>query len=178
MIKLGQGLTLQQSPKHPGLVSRFLHGHQVLNLTEGHHLLDPILWASILEDSKLSGVLGSSGWIVWIHEELQVDPLRLVRISPINLVHLLHLGNKGMGASCAQKESNQRQICKTYSWLLSGLKFFKRTVITVLYVERTIAIYDGHLFYTISRIGSCMSNRDVTRLKYLKHCVLFVKTGM
>jgi hypothetical protein len=95
MFKIKQGLTLQQSLKHPGLVSRFLHGHQVLNLTEGHHPLDPILWASILEDSKLLGVLGTSSWVVCIHEKLQLDPLRLVRIRPINLVHLLHLGNKG-----------------------------------------------------------------------------------
>jgi hypothetical protein len=39
--------------------------------------------------------------------------------------------------------------------LLSGLKFFNRSVITVLYVEyveRTIAIYDCHLSWTISRI--------------------------
>jgi hypothetical protein len=42
MFKIRQGLTIQQSPKHPGLVSRFLHGHQVLNLTEGHHPFDPI----------------------------------------------------------------------------------------------------------------------------------------
>jgi hypothetical protein len=52
-------LTLQQSPKHPGHVSRFLHGHQVLNFTESHCPLDPILWESILEDSKLSGVIGA-----------------------------------------------------------------------------------------------------------------------
>jgi hypothetical protein len=58
MLKAKQDLTVQQSPKNPGLVSRFLHGHQLLNLTEGHHPLDPLLWASILEDSKLSGVLG------------------------------------------------------------------------------------------------------------------------
>jgi hypothetical protein len=44
MLKIREGLILQQSPKHPGLVSRFLLGHQVLNLTEGHHPLDPILW--------------------------------------------------------------------------------------------------------------------------------------
>jgi hypothetical protein len=89
-------LTLQQSPKHPALVRRFLHGHQVLNITKGHHQLDPILWvpASVLEDSKLSGVLGTSSWVIWIHEELQLDPLRLVCIRLINLVHLLQLGNK------------------------------------------------------------------------------------
>jgi hypothetical protein len=34
-------------------------------------------------------------------------------------------------------------------------------LITMLYVEKTIAIYGYYLFYTISRIGSCMSNRDV-----------------
>jgi hypothetical protein len=83
---------------------------------EGHHPLDPILWASILEDSKISEVLG--GLNIWIHEKLQLDPLRLVCFSPINLVHLLH------------------------SWPLSGFKFFTRSVITVLYVERTIAIYN------------------------------------
>jgi hypothetical protein len=42
------------------------------------------------------------------------------------------------------------------------LKFFNRSVITVLYVERTIVINGCYLFWTISRIGSCMSNRDVT----------------
>jgi hypothetical protein len=97
MFKIRQGLTLQQSPKHPDLVSRFLHGNQILNLTKGHHPLDPMLWASILEDSKLSGVLGASGWFVWIHEKLQLDPLRLVRIRPLKLVHFLHLGNKRNG---------------------------------------------------------------------------------
>jgi hypothetical protein len=95
MLKIRQVLTLQQSPKHLGLVTRFLRGHQVLDLMEGHHSLDPILWASILEDSKLSGVLG--GWVIWIHEELQLDPFRLVRVRPIHLVHFLHLGNKRNG---------------------------------------------------------------------------------
>jgi hypothetical protein len=134
-------LILQQSPKYPGLVCRFLHGHQVLNLTDGHHSLDPILWVSILEDSKLIGLF--EGWVVWIHEELQLDPLRLVHVKPIKLVHLLHLGNKrNGGGSCTQKEAKQRNIWKTYSWPLSGLKFLNRSVITVLYVERTIAIYD------------------------------------
>jgi hypothetical protein len=41
-----------------------------LNLSEGHHPLDPLLWASILEDGKVSGVLG--GWNVWIHEKLTI----------------------------------------------------------------------------------------------------------
>jgi hypothetical protein len=87
-------LTLQQSSKHPGIVSRFLQGHQILNLTESYHQLDPLLWASILEDSKASGVLGASSWVTWIHEELQLDQLSLIRIKPINLFNLLHLGNE------------------------------------------------------------------------------------
>jgi hypothetical protein len=62
---------------------------------EGHHPLDPLFGASILEDSKLLGVLG--GRISRIHEELQLDPLRLVRVRPINLVHLLHFGNQRNG---------------------------------------------------------------------------------
>jgi hypothetical protein len=73
-------LTLQQSQKHPGLVRRFLHGHQVLNLTEGHHPLDAILWAPVLDYRKLSGVLGALSWVVWIDEKLQIDPIRLVRV--------------------------------------------------------------------------------------------------
>jgi hypothetical protein len=110
MFKILQGLTLQQSPKHPGLASRFLHGHQVLNLTEGHHPLDPILWASILEDSKLSGVLGASSWVVWIYEKFQLDPLRLVCIRPINLVHFLHLGNKRNGGGFLSTEGGKAVV--------------------------------------------------------------------
>jgi hypothetical protein len=45
------------------------------------------------------------------------------------------------GGSCSQKEANSGRF-GTYSWPLSGLKFFKRSVITVLYVERTTAIHD------------------------------------
>jgi hypothetical protein len=107
MFKIRQGLTLQQSPKDPGLVSRFLHGNHVLNLMEGHHPLDPILWASILEDSKLLGVLGASSCVVWIYEKLQLDPLRLICVITINLVHLLHLGNKRNGGGFTRKEGGK-----------------------------------------------------------------------
>jgi hypothetical protein len=79
MFKIRKGLNLQQFPKHPGLVRRFLQGDQVLNLMEGHHPLDPLLWPSILEDSKLSGVLRD--WVIWIHDEFQLDPLRLAHQS-------------------------------------------------------------------------------------------------
>jgi hypothetical protein len=142
MFKIRQGLALQKIPKHPGLVRRFLHGHQAFNITESHHPLDPIFLASILEDNKLLRVLG--GWVVWIHEKLQLDSLRLVRVRPINQVYLLHLGNKrnGGGVSHSQKWARQRWIWKTYSWPLPGLKFSNRSVITVLYFERKIAIYD------------------------------------
>jgi hypothetical protein len=47
-------------------------------------LSNPLGIASILEDSKLSRLVGR--WIVWINEKLQLDPLRLIRIRPINLV--------------------------------------------------------------------------------------------
>jgi hypothetical protein len=53
------------------LVSRFLQGYQVFNLMEGHQSLDPLLWESILEDSKISGILG--GWDICIHEKRQLD---------------------------------------------------------------------------------------------------------
>jgi hypothetical protein len=89
MFKARQGLTFQ---KNSGIVIRSLQGHQVLNLMEGQHPLDSILWAYILEDSKLSEVLG--GWVVWIHRELQLDPFRLACMSPINLFYLLHLRKK------------------------------------------------------------------------------------
>jgi hypothetical protein len=64
---------------------------------EGHHPLDPILWASILEDSKLSGLIGASSWFIFIYEKLELDPLRLVQVRAINLVHILHLGNESYG---------------------------------------------------------------------------------
>jgi hypothetical protein len=96
-----------------------------------------------LKIANWKGLLASSGWVVWIHEKLQLA--RLICIRPINHVHLLHLGNEkyvGEENYPTQKEAKQRRIWKTYSWPLSGLKFFNRSVITVLYVERTIAIYD------------------------------------
>jgi hypothetical protein len=91
-----QGLPFQQSPKHPGLVRRFLQEHQVLNLSEGHHSLDPLLWETILEDSKLKRVLGVL--VTEIHEDIQLDTLRLVRVRPNNLVQRNGGGGKeGMG---------------------------------------------------------------------------------
>jgi hypothetical protein len=74
----------------------------IVNLTEGHHPLDPLLWSSIIEDTILLGVVGS--WIVWIHEKLQLDPLKLVRVRPINLVHLLQLGDKRKGGGFLRTE--------------------------------------------------------------------------
>jgi hypothetical protein len=131
-------MALQQTPKYSGLVRRFRH-----------HPLDPILWdpAFILEDSKLSGVLGIQGLVVWIHEKLQLDPFRLVCVRSIILVCFLHIGNRRNVRSRAQKEAKQWRIWKTYSWPLSaGLIGFDRSVITVLYNERTIAVYGSYLF--------------------------------
>jgi hypothetical protein len=91
-------------------------------------------------------VLGASSWVVWIHEKLQLDQLRLVRVRPINLVHLLHLENESNGREFLRTEGGKAaEDLETYSWPLSGLKFFNRSVITVLYVERTIAIYDCNM---------------------------------
>jgi hypothetical protein len=108
MLKIRQDLTLQQSLKHPGLVSRFHHGHQVLTLTEGHHSLDPVLWASILEASKLSRVLGASSWVVWIHEEIQLDPTILVRVRPITLSIFFILELKEIGGRVLSHRKRQR----------------------------------------------------------------------
>jgi hypothetical protein len=55
-------------------------------------LSDPILWASILEDRKLSGVFG--GYVIWILEEFKFDLIRIFHVRLIHLVHLLHLVNK------------------------------------------------------------------------------------
>jgi hypothetical protein len=97
MFKIRQGLTLHQSLKHPGLVSRFLHGHQVLNLTEGNYPINPVLWASILEeincreymepDDGLSGPLRNSNLI---HPDLSASV-------PSTLSIFFTLGTKGMG---------------------------------------------------------------------------------
>jgi hypothetical protein len=72
VIEMIQGLTLQQSLKHPDLVRSFLYGHQVLNLTEGHHPLDAILWASILEGSEISRLLGALSWFFEVRSILVV----------------------------------------------------------------------------------------------------------
>jgi hypothetical protein len=126
IFKIRQGLNLQQSPKQSGLVSRFLHGNQVLNLTEGHKALDSILWASIIEDSKLLGVLGTSSWVVWIHEKLQLDPLRLVRVIPIKLVQLLHLGNEKNGEGWGKKERSFRVRLVVYGYSqVTGVNFYE-----------------------------------------------------
>jgi hypothetical protein len=47
--------------KHPGLVSRFFQGHQVLNLTRINQQI--IIFASIIEDNKVLGILGTSSWV-------------------------------------------------------------------------------------------------------------------
>jgi hypothetical protein len=94
------------------------------------------------------GVLGIQGWVVWIDESLQLDPLRLVRVRPINLVHLLHLGKKGMGGGFSRTEGSK--AAEDLENLLMAIVWIEilqqKCMITVLYVERTIAIYGCHLF--------------------------------
>jgi hypothetical protein len=97
MIKIREGLNLQQSPNHPGLVSRFLHGNQALNLTEGHHPLNPVLWASILEDSKLSGVLGADAGFSESMRNLKLIHSDLSASVPSTLSIFFTLETKGMG---------------------------------------------------------------------------------
>jgi hypothetical protein len=114
-------------------------GHPSLKIANCREYLEP--------QGGLSGSMRNSNLI---HSDLSTS-------GPSTLSIFFTLEKEGMwregGGSCTQNEAKQRRIWKTYSWPLSGLKFFNRSVITVLYVERTIAI---------SRIGSCMSNRDVT----------------
>jgi hypothetical protein len=62
---------------------------------ENHEEIDQLLLTSILEYSKLSGVIGD--WVILIHDKVQIDPLRLVCIKCIHLVHLLQFKNKRNG---------------------------------------------------------------------------------
>jgi hypothetical protein len=57
------------------------------------------------EDSKLSGVLGE--WVIWVHEKHQLDPLRLVCIRPINLVHIFTLKQKERGGGILTHKRRQ-----------------------------------------------------------------------
>jgi hypothetical protein len=50
------------------------------------------------------------------------------------------LETKGMGRLLPTEGSKAAEDWKTYSWPLSGLIFFNKSVITVLYVERTLAM--------------------------------------
>jgi hypothetical protein len=82
-----------------------------------------------------------------IHSDLSAS-------GPLTLSIFSTLETKRRGGFHAQKKTKQLKIWKTYLCLLSGLIFF-RSVITVLYDEKTIAIYAYNLFLTICRIGSC-----------------------
>jgi hypothetical protein len=94
---------------HPGLVSRFLHGHQVLNLTEGHHPLDPILWIlhpslkiancwDYLEpDAGLSGLMRNS---ILMHSDLFLSVQSTLSI-------FFTLETKGMGWGLSRTEGGK-----------------------------------------------------------------------
>jgi hypothetical protein len=99
-------------------------GHPSLKIENCGEYLDP--------DAGLSGSMRNSNLI---HSDLSAS-------GPSALSIFFTLETKGMGGegSRAQKEAKQWRIWKTYSWPLSELKFFNRSVIKVLYVERKIAI--------------------------------------
>jgi hypothetical protein len=100
--------------------------------------------------------------------------------SIINLVQILHLGNKrnGGGDYSAQKEGYQRNIWKTYSWSLFRLIWLNRSVITVLYAKMTIKNHGCLLFEVISRIESCikvLSKMDCNIIQIIWIIVTFTK---
>jgi hypothetical protein len=80
----------------------------------------------------LSGYMRNSNLI---HSDLSAS-------GPSTLSTFFTLETKGIGVrgSYEQKEAKRRLIWKNYSCPLSGLKIYNRSVIKVLYVERTIAI--------------------------------------
>jgi hypothetical protein len=139
--------TLQQRSKIPGLVSRFLQGNQVLNFTGEHQTLDPLLWLShpslkIVKcraylEARLSGSMRNSNLIhsVFFISGSSTSPSS----SPWKQKEL-------RGASNTKNEAKQRNISISDSWPLFRLILLNRSVITVLYAEMTIAIYDNHLF--------------------------------
>jgi hypothetical protein len=78
-------------------------------------------------------------WIKWVMAIREIEYLK-----PLN--------------ELANKTRMIQTLLKCHS--LSYFEHHLRSWLEVLYVEKTIAIYD--LFLNISRIGSCMSNRDLT----------------
>jgi hypothetical protein len=114
-FKIRQGLTLQQSPKHPGLVHRFLHGNQVLNLTEGHHPLDPILWklhpslkiANCRDDLEpQAGLSGSMRNSNLIHSDLSASgPSILIIFFTLETLETKGMGGEGILAHRMRQSS-------------------------------------------------------------------------
>jgi hypothetical protein len=118
--------------------------------------INPLLWKSILEDVTGLGVF--TNWVVWIHEELQLDWSHLVHIRTIHLVHIIHLENKrnsgGWGLSLTEWGKAVEDLENLIMAILK-IDWLNRNVITVIDVDRTIANYD--LFYNISITVSCIS---------------------
>jgi hypothetical protein len=84
-------------------------------------------------EAGLSGSMRNSNLI---HSDLSVSGP-----STLSIFFTLETKGKEGGCSRAQKDAKHQRFWETYSWPLSGLKFFNRSVITVLYVERKIAIF-------------------------------------
>jgi hypothetical protein len=114
------------------VITHLIHssGHPSLKMASCQEYLKP--------QAGLSGSMRNSNLI---QSDLSVP-------APSILSIFFTLGTKGMvaigegGVSLAQKEARQQRIWKNYSWPFPGLKFFNRNKVKVLYVERTIAVYD------------------------------------
>jgi hypothetical protein len=115
MFKIRQGLTLQQSPKHPGLVSTgsFMGIRFSISRKAITYLIDssgyPSLKIENFREYMEAGLSGSMRNSDLIHSDLSAS-------GPSTLSIFFTLKTKGMGGSHAQKEAKQQWIWKTYSW--------------------------------------------------------------
>jgi hypothetical protein len=92
----------------------------VLNITEGHQALDPLLWASIFEDYKVLEVIRS--WVAWVPASSLISPLLSVS-GPSSLSIFFTLernGIRGRGFFLTE-EGKATEVLNTYSWSFSRL---------------------------------------------------------
>jgi hypothetical protein len=109
MLKVKQGLDLQQCPKHPGIFGRFLHGHKILNLTERRQQVStwsiPLEFASIFEELKCREYLKAE-----LSESMKNSNLINSDLSASGPSTLSKEWGEGGGSSRAQKKAKQRKI--------------------------------------------------------------------
>jgi hypothetical protein len=94
-LNLRQGLALQKSATDPCLVSRFSQGYQVLNLTEGHQIMNYLIQSS--ENLSLKIENCREGWLVWIYESSNLINNFLFPSGPSILSVFFSLATFGMG---------------------------------------------------------------------------------